>query len=99
MSTHINRGRGKLYEADGETFVANISYRVYEELAMEPILKRWSGELVFVEYVKIRDGASYIIELEDKRKGRCFVKRRTNRAVIGVPSRFFYLFQGGGLLK
>jgi len=99
MKTHSSRGRGKLYEAGGEEFIANISYQAHEELATKPGLKRWSGELTLVENVRIRDGGSYIIELEDKRKGRGFLKRRTNKAVIGVPSRFFYLFHGSGPLE
>ena len=99
MKTQSSRGRGKLYEAYGGEFVANISYQVHEELATEPILKKWGGELILVENMKIRDGDRYMIELEDERKGKCFLKRRINKAVIGVPPRYYYLFQGSGSLE
>ena len=94
MKTYSSRGRGKLYEAYSREFVAHISYRVNEELATEPRLKKWSGELTLVENMKIRDGGRYMIELEDERKGKCLLKRRINKAVIGVPPRYFYLFHG-----
>ena len=99
MTTRSNRGKGKLYETYGGEFVANISYLLNEKLAMEPSLKRWSGELILVEHVQIRDGATYVIELEDKRKSRCSLRRRTNRAVVGVPPRYVYLFLGSGSLE
>ena len=99
MNTRSNRGRGKLYEVYSEEFVANISYQVHEEFTRGGSLEKWWGELILVEHVKIRDSASYIVELEDRRKGKCSLKRRINKAVIGVPPRYFYLFQGGGSLE
>jgi len=99
MNTRSNRGRGKLYEVYSEEFVANISYQIHEEFTIEGSLERWWGELTCIENVDIRDNSRYMVELEDRRKGKCSLKRRTNKAVIGVPSRYFYLFQGGGSLE
>ena len=92
MGTQINRGRGKLYEDSGEQFVVDIKYQVSEELASEPV--RWWGEFSLTEYIKVADDDRYIIELEDGRKGKCFVKKRVNRAVSGVPPRYIYHFKG-----
>ena len=84
---------GKLYKSDNEQFVANISYHFQDGSATS-----WWGELVLEEYQHINDGAGYVIELEDKRKGRCYLKKRVNRAVSGVPPRYMYRFTGTGPL-
>lgn len=92
MGTKINRGRGKLYRDNSQQFVADIKYQVSEDLDVEPV--RWGGEFSLTEYIKVGDDDRYIIELEDGRKGKCFVKKRVNRAVSGVPPRYIYHFKG-----
>lgn len=99
MATHVIRGTGILYEANGEKLISKVSYRIQEELTIEGALERWVGELTFTDNVKIHDGDRYVIELEDKRKGRCSLKRRTNRAVVLVPPRYIYLLRGTGPLQ
>jgi hypothetical protein len=99
MSTCSNRGKGKLYEAYNDEPVAKISYQIHEEFDLGGSLRKWWGELTLAENVEIREGDRYIIELEDKRKGKCRLKRRINKAVVEVPSRHLYLFQGGEPLK
>ena len=92
MSTQMSRGRGKLYRIGSEQFVDTINYQVYEELTSDPL--RWWGEFTFTDNVGIRDSAQYIIELEDGRGGRCYLKKRVNRVARGVPPRYFYYFAG-----
>ena len=52
-----------------------------------------------IRNIRIQNGARYAIELEDKRKGSCSLRRRINKAVILVPPRYYYLLQGAGPLK
>ena len=94
MATNFTRGRGKLYNINDTEFVCTVSYQVHEELGKDADPLRWWGELTFVDKVDIIDGDRYVLELEDKRKGRCSLRRRINKAIISVPPRFYYLFQG-----
>ena len=99
MATHVKRGTGNLYEANSENIISTVSYKIHEELTIEGNLVKWSGELTLTDNIRIQDGDRYTIELEDKRKGRCSLKRRINKAVILVPPRFFFLIQGTGPLE
>ncbi len=85
---------GKLYMSNEEEFVANVNYRLQSESPTN-----WWGELTLIEYRRISDGGGYIIELEDKRKGKCYLKKRVNRAVEGLPPRYKYHFTGTGPLE
>ena len=85
---------GKLYGSDNGEFVDSINYQLYDESEA-----RWWGELILANYKQLSDIGSYIIELEDGRKGRCSLRKRVNRAVSGVPSLFHYQFIGHGPLK
>ena len=98
MATHVTRGKGKLYETNSEKLISTVSYKIHEELTIEGKLEKWQGELTLTDNLRIHDGDRYVIELEDKRKGRCSLKRRINKAVILVPPRYFYLLQGTGPL-
>ena len=81
---------GKLFMSSNEELVGEVEYQLHNESQTG-----WWGELSFIEYHRINDG-SYIIELEDERKGRCYLKKRVNRAVTGVPPRYVYRFSGAG---
>lgn len=87
-------GIGKLYRANDEQFVAEVSYRFQDESETN-----WWGELSLVEYSRIGESGGFIIELEDKRRGMCYLKKRVNRAVTGVPPRYVYHFSGTGALE
>ena len=87
-------GIGKLYSANGEQFVADIDYQLQNESKTS-----WWGELTLTQYSRLSEGGGYVIELEDERKGRCYLKKRVNRAVTGVPPRYIYHFSGTGPLK
>ena len=99
MAAHVTRGRGKLYEIYSEELVSEVNYQIHEELTTEGKLEKWWGELTLVDNIRIQDGDKYVIELEDKRKGRCLLRRRVNKAVISVPPRYFYWVQSAGPLK
>jgi len=85
---------GKLYRSNDEEFVAEVSYQFQDESESS-----WWGELSLVEYKRIGDSGGFIIELEDKRRGMCYLKKRVNRAVSGVPPRYIYHFSGTGMLE
>ncbi len=86
---------GKLYKSGGgEEFIANVNYRFHDESATS-----WWGELVLTEYKRVGDGAGYVIELEDGRRGSCSLRKRVNRAVSGVPPLYRYHFRGRGRLE
>lgn len=85
---------GKLYRSNDEEFVAEVTYQFQDESETS-----WWGELSLVEYKRIGDSGGFIIELEDKRRGMCYLKKRVNRAVSGVPPRYVYHFSGTGALE
>jgi hypothetical protein len=80
---------GKLYQSLNDQFIAEVNYQFQHEDA-----QRWWGELVLVDYVRVKDGSGYVIELEDGRKSRCSLKKRVNRAVTSLPPRYVYHFSG-----
>ena len=86
---------GKLYNMEGEEFIGEVNYRLFHHEAAT----NWWGELTLIDYARLSEGDRYILELEDRRRGRCFLGRRVNKAVILVPARFFYLIQGTGSLE
>ena len=87
-------GKGKLYRHWDGKFLAEVNYKFYDESETN-----WWGDLTFTEYLRIRDGEGYMLELQDGRKGKCSLKKRVNRAVIGVAPLFYYRFRGSGQLK
>ena len=81
---------GKLYRLNDGQFLANINYHVFRD----PVATNWWGELTLIDYVPVDEGDRFIIELEDKRKSRCHLKKITNRAVSGIPPRYVYHVTG-----
>lgn len=82
--------RGKLYRLDDIQFVADINYRLFDD----PAATNWWGELTLIDYVHLDEDDRFIIELEDRRKSTCLLKKRINRAVSGIPSRYVYHVTG-----
>jgi len=80
---------GRLYQSSDEQLIAAVNYNFQHE---EP--QRWWGELTLVDFVRLKDGSGYILELEDGRRGRCSLKKRVNRAVTSLPPRYVYHFTG-----
>ena len=85
---------GKLYKSSDNQFVANVNYKFHEDSPSS-----WWGELTLTDYVRVSETDGYVIELEDKRKGTCRLKKRVNRAVSGIPPRYIYHFSGASALK
>ena len=85
---------GKLYRLSDGQFVTDVNYQFQDESETS-----WWGELTLTDYLRINENDAYMIELEDKRKGNCRLRKRVNRAVSGVPPRYIYRFNGTGALK
>lgn len=85
---------GRLYKSGSDEFIANVTYRFYDESEAG-----WWGELVLMEYKRLNESDRYVIELEDGRRGSCFLRKRVNRAVSGVPPLYCYQFKGRGRLE
>ena len=85
---------GKLYRLSDGQFVTDVNYQFQDESETS-----WWGELTLIDYLRINENDAYMIELEDKRKGNCRLRKRVNRAVSGVPPRYIYRFNGTGALK
>ena len=81
---------GKLYRLNDDQFVANINYKLFQH----PAATNWWGELTLIDYVPVDEGDRFIIELEDKRKSKCHLKKIVNRAVSGIPPRYTYHVTG-----
>ena len=83
-------GTGKLYRFSDDQFVANVDYQLFHHEADT----NWCGELSLIDYARLSEGDKYIIELEDKRKSKCYLKKRVNRAVSGIPPCYVYHVTG-----
>ena len=88
-------GIGKLYRLSDNQLVSNVNYQLFHHEAAT----NWWGELTLTDYVRLNEGDRFIIELEDKRKSQCHLKKRVNRAVSGIPSRYIYHVTGTGALE
>jgi hypothetical protein len=82
---------GRLYHFDSKEALVRVDYRFYDESP-----SGWWGELVPKEYRRLGDGDSYVLELEDGRRGRCSLRKRVNRAVSSTPPLYYYYFRGAG---
>jgi hypothetical protein len=80
---------GKLYKASDGQFLTDVNYHFQHESP-----KQWWGELTLVDFLRLGDGGGYILELEDKRKSKCALKKRVNMAVMSLPPRYAYRFSG-----
>jgi hypothetical protein len=82
---------GRLYLFNSEKAIVKVDYRFYDESP-----SGWWGELVPKEYCRLSDGDSYVLEIEDGRRGRCSLRKRVNRAVSSTPPLYYYYFRGMG---
>ena len=81
---------GKLYRLNDGQFLAGINYQLFRD----PAATNWWGELTLIDYVPLDEGERFMIELEDKRKSKCHLKKIVNRAVSGIPPRYIYHITG-----
>jgi hypothetical protein len=84
---------GKLSSYDG-ILIVEVDYKLHDSSD-----QGWWGELVPTEYHRLKDGDGYIIEFENGLRGRCFLKKKVNRAVYGLSPLFCYHFRGNGYLN
>ena len=82
-------GIGKLYAPGGGKSGVSIKYRFYVASAAG-----WRGEFVLRENRRFDDGDGYVIELEDGRRGACYIRKIVNRVITAVPPTFNYYFRG-----
>ena len=87
-------GKGILYSSSNEQFVANVNHQLQNDGPAN-----WWRELILTDYVRISDSEGYAIELEDKRRGRCYLKKRVNKAVSGIPPRYTCRFTSASPLE
>lgn len=80
---------GNLYKLEDEQFVAGINY----QLMGETPTNLW-GELVPIECAQIGVLGDYMLELDNNRRIRCHLRKKVNRAVVGIPTRYIYHFMG-----
>ena len=85
---------GKLYQSRDEEFIGGVNYNFQHNSE-----NRWWGELTLIDYVRVKDGAGYLLELEDGRRSRCVLKKRVNRAVTSLPPRYVYHFSGTNVFE
>ncbi len=83
-------GIGKLYSFKDDQFVGSVNYQLFEH----PEATNWWGELTLIDYVRLDEGDIFSIEFEDKKKSKCHLKKRVNRAVSGFPPRYVYHVTG-----
>jgi len=81
---------GKLYRLSDNQFLAKVNYQLFNHEAAT----NWWGELTLIDNIRLSDGDRFLIELEDKRKSQCHLKKRVNRAVSGIPPRYIYHITG-----
>jgi len=86
---------GKLYRLNDNQFITNINYQLYQH----PGATDWWGEITLTDYVQLNEGDTFVIELEDNRRSTCHLKKRVNRAVSGIPTRYIYRVTGLGPIE
>ncbi|MEE9366542.1 MAG: hypothetical protein V3W44_07645 [Dehalococcoidales bacterium] len=85
---------GKLYRVSDNEFITEVNYKFQDESETG-----WWGELTLTDYKRVNDSDVHIIELDDMRRGRCRLRKRVNRAVSGIPTRYVYQFTGMSALQ
>ena len=81
---------GKLYRLSDGQFLANINYQLFHD----PAATNWWGELTPIDSILLDENERFLIELEDKRKSQCYLKKRVNVAAGGYPALFVYHVTG-----
>jgi len=91
----IKHGDGKIYRFSNQQVVSSVEYKLYDE---DTDNLHWWGELYLDTNIRILEDKNYVMEFCDGRKGRCVIKRLSNRVLVGMPSRHMYRFTGIGPL-
>ena len=97
MAVHYSNGIGKLYDKEIERPIAEVRYQLIETDPTKYTPKKWWGEFSTNRDIKHRGDSVYILELEDSRKGECFVNINTQERKRSA-SHHHYRFNGRGKL-
>ena len=85
---------GKIHFPGGKQEAVEVKYRFYVESPAG-----WRGEFTPQDQRRFSDGDGYIIELEDGRRGDCYIRKMVNRVIATVPPVYSYYFWGSGRLE
>ena len=86
--------RGKIHFPGSKQEAVEVKYRFYVESPAG-----WRGEFTPQDQRRFSDGDGYIIELEDGRRGDCYIRKMVNRVIPTVPPVYSYYFRGSGRLE
>lgn len=92
------KGQGKLLKSDNNMILSEVEYNIFVEPGYNGS-EKWQGEMIPTDNIKIIDGGEYLMETEDGRRGLCFLRKQVNKAVMGIPVRYYYHLNGGTLPK
>ena len=84
---------GKIHFLGEKQEPVEIKYRFYTESKAG-----WRGEFTPQDHRRFIDGDGYIIELDDGRRGDCYIRKIVNRVMPTVPPIYAYYFRGSGRL-
>ena len=93
MSMRVSNGKGKLYDTDGRQVIATVAYQIWREPATEHSEEQWWA----LEHT-IGEQGKYMIELQDGRRGTCFIEVRKAQWVPGLLTFYRYSLKGIGAL-
>jgi len=85
---------GKIHFRGDKQKAVRVKYRFYVESPAG-----WRGEFTPQAHRHFVEGEGYIIELEDGRKGECYIRKMVNRVIPTVPPVYSYYFRGVGRLE
>ena len=80
---------GKLYKSNNDKFAVDVFYRFIDGTP-----ESWWGELILLECRHLKDDTGYVLELDDERKGTCYLIRRFNGASRETAPCYIYDFFG-----
>jgi hypothetical protein len=85
---------GKIHFPRDKEKAVKVKYRFYVEASAG-----WRGEFTPKTPRSFVEGDGYIIELEDGRRGNCYIRKMVNRVMPTVPPVYSYYFRGVGRLE
>ncbi len=95
----ILKGTGNLYRGVDEAPFAAVKYQILVDVSSNTGNQTWNGECILTRKDVIRDGELLVVELESGHRGRCSLRKKVNKAVMGLPVRYFYHITGMGNLE
>lgn len=95
MALHYGNGTGLLYDKDIDRPVGKISYQLIWTDPTKYTKKKWWGD--FTTGRGLKHLGSYIIELEDGRKGDCIVSSNSQSGSKRANVHFYH-YNGRGTL-